>query len=84
MSDMTTTTTATAAGVEAAPTGELTELARLEIRVGKILEVISKQSPSGFLSYRRRINERCHDDVGYPMIPSTNLLSLKESHPEPK
>lgn len=26
-------------GVEAAPVGELTELARLEIRIGKIVEV---------------------------------------------
>lgn len=27
------------AGVEAAPVGELTELARLEMRIGKIVEV---------------------------------------------
>lgn len=55
MSDVTTETTT--AGVEAAPTGELTELARLEIRVGKILEVKSSDQVGFYLTFVEQMND---------------------------
>lgn len=74
MSDTTTATATGEPGVEAAPMGELTELARLEIRVGKILEVKSSHRVGFNLTFVEQTNDAS-------MMWET--FELSESYPEP-